>query len=199
MVKRTPKPVPPATTTTAPPAETGTIVEAPVTATDTAATSIATATTTATAANNTTTTQAPAPAPMTITPTPAATATTASTGTEPMPVVRPRSTPATTKPAASTASTATGRARYDEMARQFAANQPKFSVQIQILCDPANLEKAMRDGGGNVWFVPQSLGTRSCYRVYWGRFETREEAQRALANVPASLRDRSSAVKSLAR
>lgn len=84
------------------------------------------------------------------------------------------------------------------MARDFLAN-PKgnFTVQIQILCDPGNVEKAMKDGGGKVWFVPQTIGTRACYRVFWGGFATREEAQRALAQVPASLRDATAAVKAV--
>lgn len=178
VARKKPQPAPPATTTTAPPVETGTIVEAPVTTTEpTATTTIAT-----------TTTQAAAPAPMTITAAPPAPA---PAPVEALPVVRPRATTPTT-PAAP------GRARYDEMARQYAANpQGNFTVQIQILCDPGNLEKAMRAGGDNLWFVPQPLGERSCYRVYWGRYNTRDEAQRALANVPASLRDRSSAVRSL--
>ncbi len=177
-----PQPTPSATTTTAPPAETGTIVEVPVTATETTAT-------TATVA--TTTTQAPAPAPMTITAAPPAPV---PAPAEALPVVRPRTTTAPT-----TAATP-GRARYDEMARQYAANpQGNFTVQIQILCDPGNLEKAMRAGGDNLWFVPQPLGERSCYRLYWGHYNTRDEAQRALANVPASLRDRNSAVKALTR
>lgn len=83
-----------------------------------------------------------------------------------------------------------------ELARRYAAN-PKgnFTVQIQILCNAANVEKAMKDGGANVWFVPQTLGARSCYRVFWGNFATREEAQRAMASVPASLRDPTAAVK----
>lgn len=93
-----------------------------------------------------------------------------------------------------------GRERYDEIARQYAANPSgNFTIQIQILCDPANLEKAIRAGGENVWFVPQTLGGRSCYRVFWGRYGTREEAQRALAGIPASVRDRSSAVKPVPR
>lgn len=89
-----------------------------------------------------------------------------------------------------------GASRYETMARQFAANATgNFTVQIQILCEASNLDKAMRSGGANVWFVPQTIGSRSCYRVFWGRFNTREEAQRAMANIPADLRDRSAAVK----
>jgi septal ring-binding cell division protein DamX len=88
------------------------------------------------------------------------------------------------------------KARYDAMARDYAANPTgNFTVQVQILCDPSNLGKAITAGGQNLWFVPQPIGGRSCYRVFWGRYATREEAQRALANVPASLRDPSAAVK----
>lgn len=107
--------------------------------------------------------------------------------TEPLPTVTPRAAGGT-------------KARYDDMARQYAANpEGNFTVQIQILCDPGNLEKAIRDGGSNVWFLPQRLGDRSCYRVFWGRFQTRDEAQRALAAIPAPLRDRNSAVKAVPR
>jgi septal ring-binding cell division protein DamX len=89
-----------------------------------------------------------------------------------------------------------GSSRYQTMAREYAEHpQGKFTVQIQILCEASNLEKAISAGGTSVWFVPQTIGTRSCYRVFWGHYETREEAQRALASVPASLRDRTSAVK----
>jgi len=164
------------------PADTGTIVDVP-TATETTAT-------TATTNTATTVTEPPPAQPMTVTataapvaPPPAATTTTAAPATvEPLPVVTPKANG--------------GRARYDEMARNYLANpQGNFTVQIQILCDPANLEKAMRGGGGKVWFVPQTIGGRACYRVFYGNFATRDEAQRALAAVPASLRDPSAAVK----
>lgn len=152
------------------PAETGTIV--PVT-TDT-----------------TTTTTAP-PEPMIITAPPVETApppavaTAGSAPPQPLPAVVPRGD---------------ARSRYDAMARDFAANpRGNFTVQIQILCEPSNLEKAIRAGGDNVWFVPQQIGARSCYRVFWGRYATREDAQRALAQVPATLRDANSAVKAVPR
>ncbi len=190
VVARKPKPAPPVTAT-APPAETGTIVEAPMTITATTATAPPNTTTVAT----TTTTQAPVSAPLTVTtppPAPVATATTSTSPSQPLPVVKPRAGAA---PAANGS-----RARYDEMARLYAANpQGNFTVQIQILCEPSNLDKAIRDGGDSVWFLPQPIGARSCYRVFWGRYNTREEAQRALANVPAGLRDPSAAVKPVPR
>ena len=83
------------------------------------------------------------------------------------------------------------------MAREFATNASgNFTVQIQILCDASNVEKLMSSGGQNIWFVPQTIGgTRSCYRVFWGRYNTREQAQQAIAQIPASVRDRNAAVK----
>jgi septal ring-binding cell division protein DamX len=92
------------------------------------------------------------------------------------------------------------RSRYDAMARDFAANTSgNFTIQIQILCETSNLDKVMREGGSNVWFVPQPIKDRSCYRVFWGRYTTRDAAQQALASVPAALRDRSSAVRPIPR
>jgi septal ring-binding cell division protein DamX len=86
------------------------------------------------------------------------------------------------------------------MAREFAANPSgNFTVQIQILCSPGNVGQAMRAGGSEVWFVPQTIGGRPCYRVFWGRYATRAEAQAALASVPASVRDQNAAVKSVPR
>ena len=141
---------------------------------------VATTSATATTTTATTTTVADAPPVTTTTAEPTATA---------LPPVVAKAPPANSS-----------KARYDEMARQYAANPiGNFTVQVQILCDPSNLDKAIATGGQNVWFVPQPIGARSCYRVFWGRFATREEAQRALASVPASLRDRSAAVKPVPR
>lgn len=96
--------------------------------------------------------------------------------------------------------TTSGRDRYDAMAREFAANASgNFTVQIQILCEASNLDKVLKAGGQDVWFVPQPIGTRACYRVLWGRFATREEAQQAMARVPADLRDPAAAVKPVPR
>ncbi|HJQ40868.1 MAG TPA: DUF4388 domain-containing protein [Thermoanaerobaculia bacterium] len=161
------------------PAPTATIVEAP--------------TTTTVAALDTTDT----------TDTTTATATTQTTATAPVQTdtgaALPRVTPkplvvaAAPEPAPATSEI---KARYDAMAREFAANATgNFTVQVQILCEPANVAKAMGAGGSNIWFVPQTIGARACYRVFWGRYATRDEAQQAMAAIPADLRDRSAAVK----
>ncbi|HYK03512.1 MAG TPA: DUF4388 domain-containing protein [Thermoanaerobaculia bacterium] len=142
-----------------------------------------------------------APAPAVINPAPAATTTTTAAAAPPAPMQITAAPPATSTSQALprvTARVPAGRERIDAMAREYAANPTgNYTVQIQILCDPANLEKAIRDGGENLWFVPQTLGQRSCYRVFWGHFDSRAQAQQALAQVPASLRDKSSAVKAV--
>ena len=76
------------------------------------------------------------------------------------------------------------------MAREFAAAPSgKFTVQFEIVCEAANITKALRVGGTNVWFVPITLKGRSCYRVFWGRYPTREAADRGLSEIPATLRE----------
>jgi hypothetical protein len=110
----------------------------------------------------------------------------------------PPAVPAVTQAQPSPVAPATGevRSRLDAAAREYAANPTgSYTVQIQILCDPGNLEGAIRTGGGEIWFVPQMLGDRACYRVFWGRYDSEREAQAALAAIPAGLRDRSSAVR----
>lgn len=173
-----PRPRPPV------PAQTGTIVP---TATGTVATTTTTATAIGIAPNTATTATTPAPVAVTATaapPAPVATATTAPARPQPMVVT----------------SGGGGRERYDAMARQFLASASgNFTVQIQILCEPSNLDKVMRAGGSDVWFVPQPIGGRSCYRVLWGRFATRDEAQRAMGQIPAGLRDPAAAVKPVPR
>lgn len=84
------------------------------------------------------------------------------------------------------------------MAREFAAAPAgKFTVQFEIVCDPSNITKALRTGGTNVWFVPISLKGRSCYRVFWGHYETRDSAERGMRDIPATLREAKPAVVSV--
>ncbi|MDP9191947.1 MAG: hypothetical protein M3P06_09640 [Acidobacteriota bacterium] len=168
----------------------------------------ATSQATTTVAELTTTTQAPEPpsSGMTILPPPTKTApTTATTApatasaepppTQALPRVTARTAPASTAPAPGSNAT---KDRVDAMARDFASRATgNFTVQIQILCDASNVEGLMRTGGASVWFVPQSLGDRSCYRVFWGRYNTRDQAAQALAQIPAGIRDRNAAVKAV--
>jgi DamX protein len=104
-------------------------------------------------------------------------------------VVKPAPQPAP-QPVASAEPT---RAHYDDMARTFAAQATgNYTVQFELVCETASVTKAIQAGGNGVWFVPTSYRGRGCYRVFYGKFATRDEAQRAIASIPASLREGSS-------
>jgi hypothetical protein len=192
---------------TAPPlvAQQRPVAQPAVTATNptTAAPATDTTDTTGTIVEAATQTTPPAPPAggLTIVPPPATTtvATTTTTTAPATATVEPPPTQALPRVTArtTTAAPASGVAkdRVDAMAREFASRATgNFTVQIQILCDASNVEKLMR-GGGDVWFVPQTIGSRSCYRVFWGRYNTRDQAQQAIAQIPAGIRDRNAAVK----
>jgi hypothetical protein len=86
--------------------------------------------------------------------------------------------------------TAADTARYEAMAREFAADKSgNFTVQFELVCEPASITKALREGSSNVWFLPISYRGRSCYRVFWGRYATQQAAQNAIASIPQTLRE----------
>jgi hypothetical protein len=92
------------------------------------------------------------------------------------------------------------RERYDSMARTFAQDRTgTHAVQIAIVCEPSNVEKALRSGGSEIWFLPMSFRGRGCYRVFFGRFDNEAEAQRALSRVPQDLRESTPAVVRIPR
>ena len=95
------------------------------------------------------------------------------------------------KPAAGVAAaTAADASRYEAMAREFAADKSgNFTVQFELVCEPASITKALREGSTNVWFLPISYRGRSCYRVFWGRYGTQQEAQSAVSSIPQTLRE----------
>jgi septal ring-binding cell division protein DamX len=91
--------------------------------------------------------------------------------------------------AAGEASHDPARAHLDEMARTFAAQATgRYTVQFELVCEAASLTTAIRDGGQNIWFVPFPYHNRSCYRVFWGRYATQDEAAKAASEIPRSLR-----------
>ena len=96
-----------------------------------------------------------------------------------------------TKPAAAVPPTTDAdRARYETMAKEFAADKSgSFTIQFELVCEPASITRALREGGNSVWFVPISYRNKSCYRVFWGRYPTQDSAQSAIAGIPQSLRE----------
>ena len=73
----------------------------------------------------------------------------------------------------------------EEYARTASGN---FTVQFELVCQTPSLAKAIQAGGASVWFVPISYHGQSCYRVFWGKYVTREAAMRAWVQIPSSMR-----------
>lgn len=91
------------------------------------------------------------------------------------------------------------RARFDAMAREFAANPSgNFTVQFAIVCDPSNVGKALRSSS-DVWFAPIRLKERACFRMFWGRYGTRAEGEAAMTRLPRELRESRPAVVGIPR
>ncbi|HEY6139560.1 MAG TPA: SPOR domain-containing protein, partial [Thermoanaerobaculia bacterium] len=80
------------------------------------------------------------------------------------------------------------RSKYDALAQHMAADPVgAYTVQFELVCETASITKAMGAGRSSVWWMPISYRGRPCYRVFWGRFATREEAVKAAAEIPAAL------------
>lgn len=181
--RRTPPPITPATTT-----------ESAATMTLTPVTTAATASSAPTVA-----TRAPAaPPPVTATesvPPPVAATSGASAKKSVPPAATVPAAVTAAKPPATPASGDATRARFDAMAREFAEQaNGVWSVQFELVCQTYSVKKALDAGGKNVWFVPIGYRGQPCYRVFWGRFGSREEAQRSVARIPSPLRSASAPV-----
>jgi hypothetical protein len=173
----------PRTTTIAPPAAapatgtTGTAGQSEVPTATSATATVAATTSSSPAPVSVTTTRAPEPKPV---PPPAA--------QQPKPPVVPAAKAPVAAPTVVAAAPSTS--KFATQARQFekeAAAVP-FTVQFELVCRDASVEKAMSVGGAKIWFLPISYRGEQCYRVFWGRYANRADAERAVSDIPASLR-----------
>ncbi|HYS53673.1 MAG TPA: DUF4388 domain-containing protein [Thermoanaerobaculia bacterium] len=64
----------------------------------------------------------------------------------------------------------------------------KFTLQIELVCQKSSLNKAAAIGGDKIWSAPITYRGQQCYRVFWGRYPTKGDAENATSQVPASLR-----------
>lgn len=203
--QRSKRPLPPLTTTAA-----------PATAAETTGLPLTASATASPAANQIpVTTTMSVPAKRTPAPAPAATGKTAAAAPAPRPTSPVTTTPPPMAPARVEAAPVTGahversatgatitnarsafaapgdatRAHFDEMARKFAAQATgNYTVQFELVCEASSLTTAVNVGGANVWFVPFAYHNRACYRVFWGRYATQNQASAAIRDVPAAIR-----------
>lgn len=94
----------------------------------------------------------------------------------------------TNAPASSEATSDPMRTKYEEMARGFASEKGgNYTIQFELVCETASITRALSESGGKVWFLLTTYHGRSCYRVFWGRYETSAEALTASKQLPAGL------------
>lgn len=65
-------------------------------------------------------------------------------------------------------------------------SQP-WTVQFQTVCQASSIESAASRAKGMVWFVPMTMGGRSCYRLLWGHYATEADARRGASTIPSAL------------
>ncbi len=65
--------------------------------------------------------------------------------------------------------------------------QARFTVQLELACEVPSLTEAFAHDrpSGTMWVVKTSFRGRTCFRVFWGRYPTREDAESALSGAPA--------------
>lgn len=62
----------------------------------------------------------------------------------------------------------------------------RFSIQLELVCELPSLEEAwVYDRQGAMWLVTASHQGRTCFRVFWGRYRTLDEARAGKSSVPA--------------
>ena len=72
--------------------------------------------------------------------------------------------------------------------RQRAASDGKshFTIQLELACEVPTLVDAWKYDrpAGTLWVLTTPYDGRTCFRVLWGRYPTKEAARRALSGVP---------------
>ncbi len=62
----------------------------------------------------------------------------------------------------------------------------RFSIQLELVCELPSLEEAwVYDRQDATWLLTASHQGRTCFRVFWGRYRTLEEARDGKRSVPA--------------
>ncbi len=63
----------------------------------------------------------------------------------------------------------------------------RFAIQLELACEVPSLNEAFGHDrpSGSMWVVPTSYRGKTCFRVLWGRYPTREAADSALGSAPA--------------
>ncbi len=70
------------------------------------------------------------------------------------------------------------------------ASSDKFTLALGLYCNEENAGRLVANAGGasDIYVLPTSVEGRSCYRVIWGLYDSRDAAERAAPSLPAGVR-----------
>jgi septal ring-binding cell division protein DamX len=90
---------------------------------------------------------------------------------------------------ATTMATDATRKNHDAVSQQRAPSaEGNYTIQFELVCQTSSLQTATKVGGERVWSAPITYRGKSCYRVFWGHYATRDAAAAAIGEIPSSLR-----------
>jgi septal ring-binding cell division protein DamX len=63
----------------------------------------------------------------------------------------------------------------------------RFAIQLELACEVPSLVEAFQHDrpAGSMWLLATPFQGRTCFRVLWGRYNSRQEAARGLTRAPA--------------
>jgi hypothetical protein len=66
----------------------------------------------------------------------------------------------------------------------------KFTIALGLYCNEENVGRMVESAGGStqIYVLPTLVDGRSCYRVVWGLFDSRDAAERGMGTVPNGVR-----------
>ena len=70
--------------------------------------------------------------------------------------------------------------------RAGADRKSRFTIQLELACEISSLADAWKydHPSGTLWVLATPFQGKTCFRVLWGRYPTREAARRALSGIP---------------
>lgn len=117
----------------------------------------------------------------------------------PRPPQSTTTTPTRRQPGTSPAGGASGRellasGNLDRAAQAFVfeleRSPEQFTIAVGLYCDAQNAARTVESAGANdeLFVLPAQLNGRTCYRILWGLFGSRESASGAISSIPSGIR-----------
>jgi hypothetical protein len=71
-----------------------------------------------------------------------------------------------------------------------ARGSDKFTLALGLYCNEENAGRLIANAGGSseIYVLPATVDGRSCYRVIWGLYDSRDDAEGAAASLPSGVR-----------